>query len=1212
MATNLTGIPRLFQGDDIAALNQELLEKYQNLMSMDIEGMEVTDPTNSDLTPVIPPLDPDSQEYKDIANSWSNRLGAGFDSMYSMFNEGLGLLADQFGADEAAVSFREDAAQNLRDRANRPQPEITGSITDTASKISEDISDDQWYDAVNKAATGIKALASEAVPSLAPAVGGLAAARALTPFLLSIPIVGVPAAVTANIILTFGSGYLMMSGEAYKRAKDLGADEPAANIAGVVGGGVGGLLDRFFAGTLLDGLVKTVGKKEVKRRFAEETSEEAAEEIVEKGLKAASIESLRSGLKQAGKIGGIGAITEGAQGATTELTSHIAAGKLPEIAEFSKKIIDEAALGLVGGGVPGLVIGSLTPIARREAKLKAEELKRNEEELKKAASQEFEDGRVINKATDLESSEATEAPSISSGTFADKLVRRAVSFLKESASKNPLADKLFNQLSNYFNTVSVNAGIGLKESADIWRTAVEEQSKVVKLPFTKSIEKNINEGVAKVLRGFSLDLKKYKGDKGAKQLQIIKNLTKDFDTDQNGTPIEGTAGKLRQLLNDERQKLVDAGVPVKFHVDYLTQSYKIPMTGFGRSRAKKAFVTILKNNKAINSKVRRALAVKAEEIVENIISNNGTYSPDSDINLFKDFKTGETLPVTQKGFELERTIPPEVVQQLDEAGLVNNDAQGIINKYIINAARRKEIQRLYNNFNDKADKLGLTREEIKRTQQIFQALQNKFNRIDGMPRKILEFLVTAGYLTTLPFAGIISLSEPVLVLSRVSPKNAIWGALKAGRVSLDKAIRSVFPKHHVSDLENSFNLLQQTADLALTDAVRDIGDVTINKKITDAFFKITFLSQVTQFSRQMASVAVSQQLQEDILLVADEVKTGNPTSKGNKARMRLNEQGLRNLFSGRKGKIKEPKPPKGKKGRKPTKRAQDKYESELALIEEERKGQEELPNVEQEAIAWAESNITEEQAMSQFKLLGVPVTDELVIQKFKDKGEPPLIIKKALSKTIDEIIMSPNVVNRPLWMSDPRLVLIAQLKGFMMVFGNTIAPKIYKDVIKPLSPVHRNRQGGIEARMPNFEGTFRYGLTFGLLLSAMYGTQIIKNAIRYEDEEDSPLADLEGWELMSKLLQQSNVLGYGNILIDMAQSDKYGQDPILTAAGPVAGKLSSFWKSFSALSDKRPRSLANWLAKNTPFTGALGKKRREDIPIVGTKAWEELLEDLLD
>ena len=1217
MATNLSdlGLPT---EAELQALEKELDAQVNSLLGTPQESSVEADPSPIDFDNFFKPLDPNSEEYKEEANSWSNRLGASVDSVYAMLNEGLGLLADQLGADETAASFRADAAQNLKDRAARPQPEITASLTESVDNISEDIKNDKYLEAAGKVATTVKATFAEAIPSLAPALGGLAAARALSPFLAAIPVVGAPVALLTNIILTFGSGYLMGSGEVYKEAKKLGADETSSKTAAVVGGIGVGVLDKFFAGASLKALTQTLGRKEVTNRIAEQTSKEAAEEIMDKGLKAASIDVLKSGLKQAGKLGGIGALTEGAQAANTEIAANIAAGTMPELANFSKKIVDEAALGLVGGGGLGGVMGALTPQARREAKLKEEELKRTQEELKKEAGKEF-DSKVVNAATDLDVSDTLDQPSI--GSPADFLVKRSISFLKEAASTNPLTAKLFNGLGNYFNNVSVLAGEGLKKSADEFNVVVQEQAKEYKLPFTRSIEKNINEGIARILRGQSLNMDKYKGKNGEKQIEIINKLAKNADLDQDGNIIEGTEGPLRKLLNDTRDNLEETGVEIEFITDYLTQSYKIPMTGFGRSKAKRKFVSILKNNKATDPKVRKALALNAEEIVENITSNDGVYTPDATVNLFDTPEQSDQLSVVKKGFEKERTIPPEVVVELDEAGLVNNDAQAIINKYIIGAARRTEIQKLKNDFNDKVDQLNLSPLEIKETQRVFQALQGNNERIETPAlRKANEFLVTAGYLTTLPFAGIVSLSEPILVLSRVDSKNAIWGAIKASRVSLDKAIRSIKPKHPISDLENSFNSIQQTADLALTDVIRDIGDTSVNRRITDAFFKATLLSQVTQFSRQMASVAVSQQLQEDILLVSDEFKTNKPTAAGNKARLRLNKQGLKNLFSGRKFTTKGVKYPKGKKGKKPTAKQIAKYESDIALQQQEVVGGINLTGVEQEAIAWAESNINEEQAIAQFKLLGQPVTDEVTTQRFGVEGEPPVIIRKALAKTIDEIIMSPNVVNRPLWMSNPHYALIAQLKGFMMVFGNTIAPKVYKEVIKPLMPVHMKREGGIGVNIPTaitrpvetFDGTFKYGLTFALLLSAMYGTQIMKNAIRYEDADDSPLADLDEVELAFKLLQQSNLLGFGNTLISAAESEKYGQSPISTALGPVAGKTEQLIRALYNLTDRRPRSLANWLAKNTPFTGGLGTERRADVPIVGTDAFEEYLESFLD
>ena len=109
----------------------------------------------------------------------------------------------------------------------------------------------------------------------------------------------------------------------------------------------------------------------------------------------------------------------------------------------------------------------------------------------------------------------------------------------------------------------------------------------------------------------------------------------------------------------------------------------------------------------------------------------------------------------------------------------------------------------------------------------------------------------------------------------------------------------------------------------------------------------------------MASVAVSRQIQEDILLVSDEFKTNKPTPEGIKARKRLNEQGLKNLFNRKRIKIMEIKEPKGKKGKPPTKKQLAKSASQFDLMSQEVAGEKALPLVEQEAIAWAESNITE-------------------------------------------------------------------------------------------------------------------------------------------------------------------------------------------------------------------------------------------------------------
>ena len=1148
MATNLSNIPPLFQGADLDAIYQERLAEYQKLMSIDLEDLGITSSANMDLTPAIPPLDPNSQEYKDIANSWSNRLGSSWDSTKSMVNEGLGLLFNQIGADEIAASYRRDAEQNLQDRAARAQPEITPAITEEIPEISSKVADGEVLAALSHGATTVKALISEALPSMGVTVGGFATAKAIAPLVARIPYIGPPAALLTWAVGALAPGYLMMSGETYKRAKELGANEPEANVAGIAGGIGGSLLDFWFGGVVVNNAIRAVGRKQVLNTFKDKFGKETAEEVLKNAEKFGTAAVLREAVKGGIRVGAVGGITEASQVATTEAAAAVAAGKAIDPQDLAKRMIDEGALGVFGGGTLGGVSGAFSPLTRREAQRKLEQIKEDDEALHGLGDT----VSRVDQEPDL--IEADQVPNVRMELL-DKLVRRPISFLKDQMDKYPLRQQVYNSFANFFNDTYNKAGTLLQRSSNTFEEIVQEYGKTFKLPFTRAIPKQLTDDIGRLLadREANIDQSKYAGEEGQRKLEYLKNLTRNESVDQNGNVIK--AGPLRQLFNDARTLMTDEGVAIEYVTNYLTQSYKFPLAGLGRKRAKQKMIRILQNNQANDETVRDNLATNAVEIVENIAEHEGTYSPHNTVDLFADPAEPPTMEVSKRSPELPRKIPDEVVLQLDEAGLVNNNAQTLLNKYIINAARRRGIQDLQNRYGKRGDELGLTPLERDRLRDTFQALQNNYKRIEGRTaKKISDFLVTFGYITTLPFAGLVSLSEPAVILSRVNPKHAIMAGMRAGRVTLDKAIRSIIPKHKISELENEYNAMQQTADLALTDIVRDLGETTFNRRITNAFFKATLLAQVTQFSRQMAYSAAKSQLQEDLLLVSDEMAIGEPTVAGASARKRLREMGLRNIFSERKKLLKE----------------------------DDRQA---LQKVEDQSLLWAKGEIE----------------------------VAPDLIRNSLAKTVDEVIMSPNVVNRPLWMSDPRLAMVAQLKGFMMVFGNTIGPKLWTDVIKPMSPVHRTREG-LKGKMPTLEleSTLKYGLMFTMFLAAMYGLQTVKDAIRYEDEDDSPLSDMDEVETMFYFLKQSNLLGAGNVLINAAESQKYGLSPFFAVAGPVPGKIEQLMKAFYNVADDRPRSLANWMAKNTPFVGALGTDRRSEFPVFGTDAWEELLEDLLD
>ena len=1040
-------------------------------------------------------------------DSFFNKLAIGTDNALGGLSEGVGLLLNQMGFEDDAKSWRESAEEYRMSAAVRPQPTQSASITKELPEIGQKLSDGEIGEALSKIGGQMETLTATALPSLVPAAGGYALASTVLAF---IPGVGPGLSLAVRLAGLFIPGYLSSSGEVYKKAKDLGAAEDDASKAAVVGGLAAGAAESFSAGVFVNAAVKAVGKKGLLDYFAKDVGEEVAEKIIDKGLKAGTLEAFKRTAKGFGK----GAVTEGGteavQQAITIGVANQAAGTLDKLDsnEVTNEIIDAAALGIFGGGPVRGLTEALAPLAKRQAVIKAEELDKDIEEIA---------GLVNNQETDLEnnlrSGFTTKAQERKSNRVVDelsKMVTRSVSALQGVANRSEIGAKLLNDINNYFNDINQEIGSYTREVQDI----LYDVKKEFRLPFTSRIPKQINDAISKQLRYGE----RASDPKVAAVADRLRAVLGDVQRDDQGNIVLDESGK-PVATGGLYKELVDSGVDIGFIDNYLTQLYKIPMTGLGRNRAKKEFLRILQEDGYKNP----------NEILDNIITHNGVYTPEEGVTLFEDFKTEQDIPTVEQSFEKARGLKPETVRKLDEAGLVERNVEGLIGKAIIGSKKRTKIQELKNKYGDKREELQLENFELERIRDVFKALQNNYKPFSAKSHgkfvgPALQFLNTGSYILTLPLSAITSLSEPIIMLSRVSPKNAVWGAIQGARLAAIKTARVFFPKMKTkgmsAKLERSMNGLLQTADLSLQDAVRDIGDISINKKITDTFFRANLLAQVTQVSRYMAFAATQKQIQDDIQTLQKAEITGKKrtsSSEINNARRRLKEQGLGNLFK-----------TKGKP---------------MANLDE--------------ILNWADT----------FGQEGVQVT------------EPP-IITKAIGKTVDEIIMTPNVINRPLWMSNPWLSPVAQLKGFMMVFGNTVGMRMYREVFKPLAGfIPGSKQQG---RVPA-EEAFKYAMTFTLLLSAIYGTTVLKDVIKYGDE-DSPTDELEGYDLLAYLLKSTNILGFGNVVIDALNSEQYGVPFPLSVAGPGPVKAIQLFEGLSqALIKDNPKAISNWISKNTPI-----------------------------
>lgn len=75
----------------------------------------------------------------------------------------------------------------------------------------------------------------------------------------------------------------------------------------------------------------------------------------------------------------------------------------------------------------------------------------------------------------------------------------------------------------------------------------------------------------------------------------------------------------------------------------------------------------------------------------------------------------------------------------------------------------------------------------------------------------------------------------------------------------------------------------------------------------------------------------------------------------------------------------------------------------------------------------------------------VDITDEAILNTTMPNGKRVRdILIPWLHKVVDDVVVHPKATNKPLWMSDPKYAIIAQLKTFPIVFGNTVVKRLLR------------------------------------------------------------------------------------------------------------------------------------------------------------------------
>ena len=232
------------------------------------------------------------------------------------------------------------------------------------------------------------------------------------------------------------------------------------------------------------------------------------------------------------------------------------------------------------------------------------------------------------------------------------------------------------------------------------------------------------------------------------------------------------------------------------------------------------------------------------------------------------------------------------------------------------------------------------------------------------------------------------------------------------------------------------------------------------------------------------------------------------------------------------------------------------------------------------------------------KIYGIanPKTNKTLTEWIESSGKDnPTLINRALSKAVDDNIMAPNTVNKPLLMSNPNYALVFQLKAFLTVFGNTVGFRIWRDIT---TPMYGGKAGGLPK---NPEAAVKAALSLAMIMTVSAAAQAMKDEIRYGDE-DSSFDDKEGGAMLLHLLMNTGIFGAGTFLKDMIDASEYGSSPLSVLLGPIPSKIADL---ISGLSSSNPRTVARSITSIVPLLG--------NIPIANSLRGDIVdgLEDIL-
>lgn len=580
---------------------------------------------------------------------------------------------------------------------------------------------------------------------------------------------------------------------------------------------------------------------------------------------------------------------------------------------------------------------------------------------------------------------------------------------------------------------------------------------------------------------------------------------------------------LREVYGDAR----DVGIDVNYLPNYVPARYLLESKK-NQEKFKEIARKYIKDDNQI------------EGIVESINDEGGYYLTKMKGKIKKD------IPDRTANVNLEkrRKLPQEMINELQSEGLVDTNILEILPSYLSRAAKdiqfEKSFKNIETNARDLMSKGLLNDKEFNTIGNTLQAIQGKYGTQvpKGFAKGAYNFALSTAYFYTLPFAALTALSEPLILLGSLRPGAALVSALKLPVNAFLRTARLFFPRIKKSNTEKAFQEIMYGLDGSLTERMVSSSAIELPRRSTNAFFKATMLTQVTQLSRQMAFNGFKSELKKDTSSIVNGNLKG--TVKGLELQRKYQQVGIPDIFK---------------------------------------------------------------------------LVDDITGKPFEDTFRENNIIKAAATRFVDKIIMTPNPTNRPLWMSSPVLAATSQLKSFAFVFGNTVGFQLLKKLIgtnvRPTERANALLKNGVAMSM--------------IILVSMY-TDLLKEMFRSSGTDDE-IKDLKalikkrtdnGQNYVFDVIAGTNIAGGGTAFKHALDAARYGQSPLVSLLlGPIGSKADALFKGVSNVlkDDPNAKPLVREVLTINPILSANKDARDAAIKMIlgeddDFKSYEEFIKDM--